>query len=110
MSFDIIATEPFEKKLKKLSKKYKSLSSDLFQLFEELSNNPQMGTPLGKDCFKIRVAISSKGKGKSAGARIITYVKIVQSSIYLMDIYDKSDHATISDKELIFLIDLLGKD
>ena len=69
-----------------------------------------MGTPLGKDCFKIRVAISSKGKGKSAGARIITYVKIVQSSIYLMDIYDKSDQATISDKELIFLIDLLGKD
>ena len=110
MSFDIIATEPFEKKLKKLSKKYKSLSSDLFQLFEELSNNPQMGTPLGKDCFKIRVAISSKGKGKSAGARIITYVRIVQNSIYLMDMYDKSDQATISDKELVFLIDLLGKD
>ena len=110
MSFEIIVTEPFEKKLKPLLKKYKSISKDLAGLFEELSGNPTLGTPLGKDCFKIRLAISSKGKGKSAGARIITYVRIVKNRVYLMDIYDKSDQSTISNKELVFLLDLLSKD
>jgi len=110
MSFEIIATEPFERKLKKLSKKHKSLSKDLTNLFEKLTDNSDIGVPLGKDCFKIRLAIASKGKGKSGGARIITYVKRVKSIIYLMDIYDKSEQSTITDKELEFLIDLLSKD
>lgn len=110
MSFEIIVTEPFERKLKKLSRKYKSISKDLALLFEKLEENPQMGVALGKDCFKIRLSISSKGKGKSGGARIITYVRLVRNTIYLMDIYDKSEQATISDKELEFLIDLLSKD
>lgn len=110
MSFEINATEPFERKLKKLSKKHKSLSKDLLSLFEKLAETPLMGIPLGKDCFKIRLAISSKGKGKSGGARIITYVKLINSTVYLMDIYDKSEQSTITDKELEFLIDLLSKD
>ena len=59
-----------------------------------------MGTPLGNDCYKIRLAISSKGKGKSGGARVITYVKIIETSIFLLSIYDKADVANISDKEL----------
>ena len=69
MSFNIIATEPFERKLKRLAKKYKSLSSDLSAVINELAENPTLGTPIGKDCYKIRVAIASKGKGKSGGAR-----------------------------------------
>ncbi len=59
-----------------------------------------MGTPLGNDCYKIRMTISSKGKGKSGGARVITYVKIIETSIFLLSIYDKADAANISDKEL----------
>lgn len=110
MSFEIIVTEPFERKLKKLSKKYKSISKDLSLLFEKLEETPQMGTALGKDCFKIRLSISSKGRGKSGGARIITYVRLIKNTIYLMDIYDKSEQSSISDKELEFLIDLLSKD
>lgn len=109
MNFDIIATEPFERKLKRLAKKHKSLKADLAKIFEELSNNPYSGSSLGKDCYKIRVAISSKGKGKSGGARIITYVRIVKKTIYLMDIYDKSEQANISDEELKLLISLLIK-
>ncbi len=59
-----------------------------------------MGTPIGKDCYKIRVLITSKGKGKgkSGGARVITYVRIVKSNVYLLDIYDKSNKAAISIK------------
>jgi len=72
MSFNIIATEPFERKLKRLAKKYKSLSSDLSAVIDELAENPTLGTPIGKNCYKIRVAIASKGKGKSGGARMIT--------------------------------------
>jgi mRNA-degrading endonuclease RelE of RelBE toxin-antitoxin system len=110
MSFDIIATEPFEHKLKRLAKKYKSLAVDLRTLFDELTENPTLGTPIGKNCYKIRLAITSKGKGKSGGARLITYVRIVKKTIYLIDIYDKSEQATISDNELKLLIDLLSDD
>lgn len=110
MSFDIIATGPFERKLKRLAKKYKSLKTDLLEVVVKLEEHPTLGTPIGKDCYKIRIAITIKGKGKSGGARIITYVRIVKETIYLMDIYDKSKQATISDKELQLLIDLLSED
>jgi mRNA-degrading endonuclease RelE of RelBE toxin-antitoxin system len=76
MSFDVIATEPFERKLKQLAKKYTSLPKDLFALIDALAEHPQMGTSIGKDCYKIRVAVSSKGKGKRSGARVITFVRI----------------------------------
>jgi len=109
MSFEVIATELFERKLKRLSKKYKSLAQDLIPVIEELEENPTSGTPLGKDCFKIRIAIASKGKGKSGGARMITYVRIVKSTVFLIDIYDKSGQSTISDKELKLLIDILAE-
>ncbi len=110
MNFDVIATEPFERKLKRLAKKYKSLSTDLATLFDELSENPTLGTPIGKDCYKIRVAITSKGKGKSGGARIITYVRIVKETVFLMDIYDKSEQANITGKELEKLIEILSNE
>ena len=110
MSFDVIATEPFERKLKKLAKKYKSIKTDFAPLVEQLAQEPTLGTPLGKNCYKIRIAISSKGKGKSGGARLITYIRIVKKRVFLMDIYDKSDQETISDKELRLLIELLAKE
>ena len=108
MSYSIVATEPFERKLKKLLKKYKSLKNDLLEIIHQLEENPTHGVPLGKDCYKIRIAISSKGKGKSGGARVITFVRIVNSKVFLLDIYDKSDQSTISDKDLKMLIDLLS--
>lgn len=110
MSFDVIATDPFERKLKRLAEKHKSIGSDLFAIIEELEENPTLGTPLGKNCFKIRLAITSKGKGKSGGARIITYVRVIQNTVFLMDIYDKSEQSTISEKELQMLIDILAEE
>jgi len=100
MSFNIIPTPPFEKELKQLAKKYPSLKKDMAALVIRLLEEPKTGTPLGNNCYKIRMAISSKGQGKSGGARVITFVQIIETTIFLLSIYDKADIANISDKEL----------
>lgn len=100
MKFNVYYTPEFEKQLKRLSKKYKSLPKDLAVLVKQLEENSTTGTPLGNNCYKIRLAISSKGKGKSGGARVITCVIIADKEIYLADIYDKSEQENISDKRL----------
>lgn len=50
--------------------------------------------------YKIRLAIKSKGKGKSGGARVITYVLTDNNEIYLLTIYDKSEFDSIDDKTI----------
>ncbi len=69
-------------------------------LLESLEQNPSQGVSLGNNIYKIRLLISSKGTGKSGGARVITYLKIVNRELVLVSIYDKSDKANISDKEI----------
>jgi hypothetical protein len=54
------------------------------------------------------MAITSKGKGKSGGSRVITCVKIVDLDVYLLSIYDKSDKENISDNELDELLKIAG--
>lgn len=110
MSFDVVVSNPFERKLKRLAKRHKSLVTDLASLIDELVENPTLGVPIGKDCYKIRIAISSKGKGKSGGARIITQVRVVNQTVFLIDIYDKTDQESISDKELQMLIEILQEE
>jgi len=100
MSYSIGLTQKFERDFKFLSKKYKSIEKDPDELFDSLIKNPFIGTPPGKDCYKVRVKITSKGKGKSGGGRLITCVKVINEKIYLLTLYDKSQQATISDKEL----------
>ena len=107
MSFNIIAIEPFDKQLKRLCKKHISLKKDVTELEEQLSKNPFIGSSIGSGCYKIRLAITSKGKGKSGGARIITHVFIQKNIVYLITIYDKSEVADISDKEVKKLLDFL---
>lgn len=69
-------------------------------LFESLENNPEQGTSIGKNCYKIRLAIASKGKGKSGKARLITNFFIANETVYLLSIYDKSKKESLTDKEL----------
>jgi mRNA-degrading endonuclease RelE of RelBE toxin-antitoxin system len=104
MSFKIIPTPAFERELKKLSKRHSSIKSDLSLLILSLKDGSDFGKPLGNNCFKIRMSISSKNNGKSGGARVITYVKIVDEVIYLVSIYDKSEADTITDAELLMRI------
>jgi mRNA-degrading endonuclease RelE of RelBE toxin-antitoxin system len=100
MTYNIIAVPTFKKELKKLAKKYHSLKSDLGALFKTLETNPTQGTNLGNNCYKIRLAIASKGKGKSGGARLITNFVITDATVYLLSIYDKSEKENLTDKEL----------
>jgi mRNA-degrading endonuclease RelE of RelBE toxin-antitoxin system len=110
MSFEIVTTRYFLRKLKRLSKKYPSLKSDLDTIIDSLEQYPKLGKAIGYDCYKIRIAISSKGKGKSGGARLITCLRILNNRVYLLDIYDKSEQEDISDAELRGLIEELPEE
>jgi mRNA-degrading endonuclease RelE of RelBE toxin-antitoxin system len=107
MSYSIIPTDKFKKEAKRLVKKYPSLKVELNELNNLLCKHPQEGTSLGDDTYKIRIAIKSKGKGKSGGARIITYVVTKDQEVYLLTIYDKSEIDTIDDKALKKIINQL---
>ena len=104
MSFEIATTHTFLKGLKSLAKKHSSVKQDVKELGELLKSDPTQGTPLGKDCYKIRMAISSKGKGKTGGARVIACVKVVRETVYLLSIFDKSEKSSLDDSELDFLL------
>ncbi len=91
---------PFDKQLKRLAKKYPSLKIEFAELIETLELQPEQGLPLGNNCFKIRMAIASKGKGKRGGARVITNVLISETTVFLLAIYDKSEKDNLTDSEL----------
>jgi mRNA-degrading endonuclease RelE of RelBE toxin-antitoxin system len=107
MSYKLIPLENFEKNVKQLAKKYPSLQKDLEAFEISIIQNPIQGKSLGKDCYKIRLAIKSKGKGKSGGGRIITCVKVIKDKIYLLAIYDKSEKEDIADSEFKELLKLI---
>ena len=108
MSYNILLTSKFEKEIKRLAKKFPSLKQEFSTLIAELKQNPETGIALGNNCFKIRIGIASKGKGKSGGARVITYFYLSAETVYLLSIYDKSEKDTITTKELKDLIQNLG--
>ncbi|WP_299284684.1 type II toxin-antitoxin system RelE/ParE family toxin [uncultured Mucilaginibacter sp.] len=100
MNYEIATIPIFDKQAKRLGKKHPSFKNDLAQLIASLTTEPNQGKPLGNNFFKIRLAIASKNKGKSGGVRIITYLKITATTVYLASVYDKSKKSTITDKEL----------
>src|ERR1035437_7900382 len=104
MNFRTEATPNFRKELKPLIKKYPSLKMELEQLESELQKNPWFGIPLGNNCYKIKLGIASKNRGKSGGARIITYVKVKNEIVYLVSIYDKSDQDDIDENDLLNIV------
>ena len=106
MSFEVRYTPVFQRELKRLGKKYSSMHADYAALLDDLARDPMIGVPIGKGCYKVRMAISSKGKGKSGGARVITYVRIVKKVVVLLTMYDKSEKENISDSERDHLIAL----
>ncbi len=100
MNFDVRTTPGFEKEFKALMKRHRSLKSDFGKLVVSLSENPMQGDELSPGIRKVRMAITSKGRGKSGGARVITYTIVTSERVYLMNIYDKADYSTV-DVEVI---------
>ncbi len=87
MSFNVLTIPPFDRQLKRLAKKYPSLKIEFAELIKSLEEDPEQGTKLGNNCYKIRIAIASKGKGKSGGGRVITNFVIAEGTVYLISIY-----------------------
>ncbi|MEO8148470.1 MAG: type II toxin-antitoxin system RelE/ParE family toxin [Bacteroidia bacterium] len=90
----------FEHEAKRLIKKYPSLKAEIRELGNSLSENPQQGDSIGKNCYKVRLSIASKGKGKSGGARVITCVYFAATTVFLLSIFDKSEKSNITEREL----------
>ncbi len=111
MNFSVIPSDKFKKKAKQLKRKFPSLKQELTELNATLEKDPEIGTPLGNKTYKIRIAIKSKGQGKSGGARVISYVVTSNNEVYLLTIYDKSEFDAIDDKSIkaiITTLDLRG--
>lgn len=104
MSYKFRTIPSFECDLKRLAKRYPSLKEDMFRLKEQLQENPRMGTSLGRGVHKIRLSLTSKGKGKKGGARVITHADVMlevkEGTICFLALYDKGDQETISEKRI----------
>lgn len=97
MSYSVIPTPRFKKEAKRLLKRFGSLQNELRELEKSLQINPRQGVDLGNNAYKLRLTIKSKGKGKSGGARIITFIVTEDKEVYLLRIYDKSEKESVSD-------------
>ncbi len=110
MSFKLLITHRFEKELKRLVKKFPSLKFEFADLVNTLTTNETEGAYIGNNCYKIRLSIQSKGKGKSGGARVITYHYLGDKTIYLLTIYDKSEKSNLKRNELKEMLESLDLD
>ena len=116
MKTEIIITHNFQKEAKKYLKKYISLKSELENLYFQLTDNPQLGKLIGKNTYKIRVSVKSKGKGKSGGLRVISHLELdflfeeKSNRLFLLSIYDKSEVDSISDSDIIKILKGLKKE
>lgn len=108
MSYKVYPTPDFKKNFKKLSKKHPSLKADLKGLINILKEHPDYGIHLGHSIYKIRMAITSKDKGKSSGARVITYLVTEDNEIFLVFIYDKSQLDNITKEQIFELLKKAG--
>ncbi len=107
MSYNVETIPSFDRQIKRLAKKQRSIKSDLQGLVNQLKENPETGTALGQNCYKIRLAITSKGKGKSGGSRVITHIHVAGETVYLLSIYDKSEQENLAEGELNDLLNEL---
>lgn len=108
MDYKIIPTSNFKKEAKRLLKKYPSLKEELYSLYDSLSKTPNLGTLIFSNTYKIRLAIKSKHKGKSGGARVLTYLINENKEVYLLSIYDKAEFDTITDQTLKLIIESIN--
>ena len=109
MSFEVHTIKPFERQLKQLAKKYPSLRSDYAALIVSLANDPDQGAPLGSGCYKVRMSIASKGRGKSGGTRVITHLAIREKKVWLLSIYDKSEVDNVPGEQVKALLELIPR-
>jgi hypothetical protein len=107
MKRKIISLPHFTRRLKRLAKKFRSLSDELKAFEKSVEQNPKQGKDLGAGLYKIRLASKSKGTGKSGGFRVVTYyVEQIgdEQTVYLVTIYDKSEEESIDKDDLLAIV------
>lgn len=108
MKVEVVLSEEFKRQFRRLAKKYQSLTDDFITFKKELEDDPFQGSDLGGGTRKVRMAIASKGKGRSGGARIIM-LNITQKGldileVTLLTIYDKGELSSVSSKYIKWLV------
>ncbi|MBE6286834.1 MAG: addiction module toxin RelE [Mediterranea massiliensis] len=102
MDVIVRVSDEFERQAKRFTKKYKTFVDDFAFFLTAIKENPFQGVDLGGGKRKVRMAVSSKGKGKSGGLRVITFnVQIIESDcihVNLVTLYDKNEISNVSDK------------
>jgi mRNA-degrading endonuclease RelE of RelBE toxin-antitoxin system len=115
VKIEVKITKSFKRQAKPLLKKYISLKNELLELQSSLFEHPEQGILLTENVFKIKIGVKSKGRGKSGGLRIITFVETfivaeieeddkTKKTVNLIAIYDKSETENIHDSEIENLI------
>ncbi len=105
MAYQIINFSNFDKKVKKLSKKYQKINQDLKILHQFLQKTPSAADEIFANYYKIRLKNSSTNKGKSGGFRVIYYfIDDENNAIYLLDIYSKSEQKSVNHNYLMKLV------
>ncbi len=98
MNYKIEIDSGFKREFKALLKKFPSLKDDFENLISNIETELALAYDLGGGFKKIRLTVKSKGKGKSGGARIITYEAIIavnETFLVFASIYNKSDFDSI---------------
>jgi len=93
----------FDKQFKKLSKKYNLIKDDVKELVNNFDDLHLQSTSIKTNLYKIRLANTNKNKGKRAGYRIYYYIKI-ETTVYFLTIYDKSEIQMVDESVLVDLI------
>lgn len=99
---EVALTRRFQRDLRTLAKRYRRIRSDVELLIKQLRTSELPGdqiTGIEYTLFKVRLKNSDIQKGKSAGYRVVYYLK-TQTQIILVTIYSKSDRADIDNETL----------
>ncbi len=102
--YTVIEQELYKKAVKKLSKNYRNIESDVKDYLKSINTKDDLGIELKSNVFKVRIKNRDKNKGKSAGYRLISYLAVVENELHLLYIYDKSSLANVTEKEIDELI------
>ena len=109
----VSVSDDFAKEAKRLAKKYPSFKQDYKEFLESIKNNPLQGDEITKNIRKNRMAIKAKGKGKSGGARVITFnvlTDVENGHVIFLLLYDKEDASTVKVNVVKQLVREMGFD
>jgi mRNA-degrading endonuclease RelE of RelBE toxin-antitoxin system len=85
--------DPFDRKLRRLAKKYPKVIDTVEKLITDLENDARPGDKIpnvGYDVYKVRLENLSANRGKSGGFRVIYYVRLADK-VFLLTIYSKTE-------------------